>query len=227
MQLLLVHSDAELGDQLARMVRDYSRHDCDLVGSDAAALDWGRRHSKCRLLLTQLDGPGIDGLTLGGALSEIFPGLQTLFLPSYPATEQRLEVAETKVFPEPIDGDALLGAIERAEKAMAGAPDLFHVIDVLQMCCLARRNGAIQLVKEKRSGLIYLRGGKILHAETTAERGTNALFEIVEWNYIEFAYDRTVRAPVETITTPWDDALVEAVTLHKQHKATGSHRQRA
>ena len=79
----------------------------------------------------------------------------------------------------------------------------------------------------KQSGLVYLRGGKILHAETTAERGTNALFEIVEWNYIEFAYDRTVRAPVETITTPWDDALVEAVTLHKQHKAIGSHRQRA
>ena len=49
MQLLIVHRDAELGEQLVRMVKDYTRHECDLVGSDAAALDWGRRHAKCAL----------------------------------------------------------------------------------------------------------------------------------------------------------------------------------
>src|ERR1700740_1973288 len=110
MQWLIVHSDAEMGEQLVRMVTDYSTHECDLVESDAAALEWGRRHPKCALLLTQLEASGIDGLSLGGALSEIFPALKTLFLPGYAAAEQRLEVARTKVFPEPVDGDALLGA---------------------------------------------------------------------------------------------------------------------
>jgi hypothetical protein len=36
MQLLIVHHDAEMGGQLVQMVRDYTAHDCDLVGSDAA-----------------------------------------------------------------------------------------------------------------------------------------------------------------------------------------------
>ena len=147
-----------------------------------------------------------------------------MFFPQYAASEQRLEVANTKVFPEPIDGDSLLGAIERAENAPAGAPDLFHVVDVLQMCCLSRRNGAVQIVKEETSGLVFLRGGKIVHAETTAARGQDALFEMVAWEFIEFAYDRSVRPPVETITTPWDEMLIEAVARNKEQNATDSWR---
>jgi hypothetical protein len=37
MQLLIVHDDAEVGEQLAGMVADYSEHACELVESDAAA----------------------------------------------------------------------------------------------------------------------------------------------------------------------------------------------
>lgn len=226
MQLLIVHSDAELGDQLARMVRDYTSHDCDLVNSDASAMDWARRHARCALLLTQLEAPGIDGLSLGASLSEIFSDLQVLFFPSYAATERRLEVANTKVFPEPIDGDALLSAIEGAAQTAAGIADLFHVVDVIQMCCLGRRSGALQLVKDNRSGLLFLRKGRLLHAETPAARGVNALFEMIAWQYVEFAYDRTIRAPVETITINWDEAVIEALTFRNQQEGLPS-RQRA
>jgi hypothetical protein len=220
MDLLIVHRDAEMGEQLVQMVKDYTSHECDLVGSDAAALEWGRRHARCTLLLAQLEAEGVDGLSLGGALSEIFPGLQTLFLPPYPASEQRLVVANTKVFPEPIDGDGLLEAIARAETATAGAADVFHVADVLQMCCLSKRSGAIQMVKESKSGIAFLHAGSIVHAETTGGRGKEALFEIATWEYVEFAYDRTVRPPVETITTPWDEALIDAVERQKIRKLT-------
>ncbi len=218
MELLIVHRDAEIGDQLVQMVKDYTAHGCDFAGSHVAALDWGRRHARCTLLITQLEGEGLDGLALGGALSEIFPGLQTLFLPPYPASEQRLVVSQTKIFPEPIDGEALLEAIAGAEAATAGAPDLFHVVDVLQMCCLSKRSGAIQMVKENKSGIVFLRAGKIVHAETTVGRGKNALLEIVGWNYVEFAYDKTVRPPVETVTAPWDELLLEAADVEKAEK---------
>lgn len=219
MQILIVHHDGEVGEQLVQMVKDYTSHECSLVGSDAAAVQWGRGQSACALLVTQLEAPSVDGLTLGGTLSEMFPGLQVLFLPPYPASAQCLEVANTKVFPEPIDGEGLLGSIERAEKTTAGTLDPFHVVDVLQMCCLSRRNGAIQMVRENKSGIVFLRGGEIVHAETTAARGQAALFEIVDWEYVEFAYDRTVRPPVETISKKWDEALIDAVEHHKQRKA--------
>jgi Domain of unknown function (DUF4388) len=218
MELLIVHHDAEMGEQLVQMVKDYTAHECDLVGSNAAALDWGRRHARCTLLLTQLEGEGVDGLALGGMLSEIFAGLQSLFLPPYPASEQRFVVANTKVFPEPIEGEALLEVIARAESATANAPDLFHFADVLQMCCLSRRSGAVQMVRDKRSGIFFLRGGTIVHAETAAALGKEALFEIAAWENVEFAYDRTVQPPMETITIPWDEVLLDAVERQKLRK---------
>ncbi|MEY2556261.1 MAG: hypothetical protein QOF93_1405 [Verrucomicrobiota bacterium] len=223
MQLLIVHRDSEMGEALVQMVTSYTRHQCELVGSDVAAMDWARRHQQCNLLLTQLEGDGIDGLALGSSLSEIFPALQVLFFPNYPAAERRLEIAETKVFPEPIEGDDLLAAIERAENA----PDLFHVVDVLQMCCLSRRNGALQLVKEAKSGLVFLRGGKIVHAETTTARGRDALLEMVSWKFIEFAYERSVRAPLETISVVWHDVLIDVVTTLKQENSIKSQRRSA
>ena len=223
MQLLIVHRDSEMGEALVRMVNSYTRHQCELVGSDVAAMDWARRHQQCNLLLTQLEADGIDGLALGSSFSELFPALQVLFFPNYPATERRLEIAESKVFPEPIEGDDLLAAIERAENA----PDLFHVVDVLQMCCLSRRNGALQLVKEAKSGLVFLRGGKIVHAETTTARGRDALLEMVSWEFIEFAYERSVRAPLETISTGWHDILIDVVTSLKPENSIKSQRRSA
>lgn len=215
MQVLIAHRDAEIGEQLAQMVTDYTTHECDLVGSAPAALDWARRHARCGLLVTQLEGEDYDGLAVGGALSEAFPGLQTVFLPAYLAHEQRLEISETKVFPEPIDGEALLAAIERAESANDQTPDVFHVADIVQMCCLSGRSGALQLVKDNRSGILFLKHGTIVHAETTAGRGRDAFLEIASWKRIEFAYDRTVRPPVETITEPWHELLIDSLALSR------------
>jgi hypothetical protein len=211
MQLLIAHRDAEIGEQLAQMVIDYTTHQCDLVGSAPSALDWARRHARCRMLITQLEAEDFDGLALGASFSEIFPGLQTAFLPPYLAEEQPLQLSDTKVFPEPIDGETLLAAIEHAESATDQTPDLFHVADIVQMCCLSRKSGALQMVKDSRSGIVFLRHGTIAHAETTASRGRDAFIEIAGWEEVEFAYDRSVRPPVETIHDSWDEMLIESV----------------
>src|SRR6266404_2430470 len=58
--------------------------------------------------------------------------------------------------------EGLLAALARTQAASAGAPDLFHVVDVLQMCCLSRRGGAVQIVKGKQSGIVFLRDGAIV-----------------------------------------------------------------
>jgi hypothetical protein len=225
MQLLILHHDPEMGDGLVQMVTNYTRHHCQLVPTEPAAMEWARRHQRCDLLLTQLEAKGINGLTLGSALSEIFSGLQVLFFPNYPANERRLDLADTKVFPEPIEGDDLLAAIERAEQIQPASSDLFHVADVLQMCCLSRRSGAVQMVKDGNNGLVFLSSGKIVHAETAVSRGRDALSEIVAWQYIEFAYEQSVPRPLGTISGSWHDVLIDAMAAQKEE--TGSQRQSA
>src|SRR5205085_11974908 len=155
-------------------------------------------------------------LSLGASFSEVFPGLQTVFLPAYVADERRLQILETKIFPEPIDGEALLAAIERADFATDETPDLFHVADIIQMCCLSRKSGALQMVKDNRSGIVFLRQGRVEHAETAAAQGRDAFMEMVSWEQVEFAYDPSVRPPVETIHDSWDDMLIELLAPTKE-----------
>ena len=215
MQLLIVHHDAEVGEQLVGMVKEYTEHNCGFATSTVRALDWARGVTRCSLLIAQLEAEGIDGFELGGSLSEMFAGMQTMFLPAYLASEQRFDVPHTKVFPEPIDGERLLGAIARAEAQRQTGMDLFHALDVLQMCCLSRRSGAVQLVRGTKTAIVYLRQGDIVHAERGIARGADAVYEVVAWEAVEFAYDQTVRAPIPSINTPWDETIISAVGRRK------------
>ena len=212
-QLLIVHHDADIGRQLVQLVKDYTGYESAFTRSESETLVWLRRQSGAhpRILLIQLDAPGLDGLALGAILSGIFTGLQTLFFPPYSASEQRIEIAGSKVFPEPIDGERLIATIERSVRMMGNAPDLFHVIDVLQMGCLARRSGGFQMVAGSQLSTVCLRNGRIVHAETRSAHGDDAVFEIVGWGEIEFAYDRSFNPPVETVKRAWDELLIAAV----------------
>jgi hypothetical protein len=222
MQILIVHHDVEVGEQLAQMVKEYTEHLCGFAASDRAALDWARGVPRCSLLITQLQAEGVNGLGLGATLSETFAGLQTMFLPDYAFEDQRLDVPRTKVFPEPIDGERLLKAIAVAEERRQTGMDLFHALDVLQMCCLSRRSGAVQLVKGSSTAVIFLLNGQIIHAERGAARGADALYEIVPWEAVEFAYDYSIRAPVETIRAAWHEAVIAAVGRHKAPNVVGT-----
>ena len=212
-QLLIVHRDPEIGRDLVQLVKDYTGYESVLTHSEGETVIWLRRHPQAQpqILLTQLQAPGLDGFILGASLGESFDGLQTLFLPPYPASEQRIEVAGSKVFPEPIDGERLIATIERSMRMFSGAPDLFHVLDILQMCCLSRRGGAVQMVSGANVGTVYLRDGQIVHAETATEYRDDALVEIVSWGEIEFAYDRAAAPPVETIRETWNALLLDAL----------------
>lgn len=215
MQLLIVHHDVEVGEELVRMVKEYTEHLCGFTTSDRAALDWARGVPRCSLLITQLQGEGVNGLNLGAILSDTFAGLQTMFLPDYAAEEQRLDIPSTKVFPEPIDGERLLHAIARAEDQRQTGMDLFHALDVLQMCCLSGRSGAVQLVKGSQTAVVFLLSGRIVHAERGTARGADALYEIAPWEAVEFAYDYSVRAPAQTIHVAWHEAVIAAVARRK------------
>jgi Domain of unknown function (DUF4388) len=217
-QLLIVHRDAEIGRQLVHLVKEFPGYDSAATTSESETLVWLRHRPEARprILLTQLDGAGLDGFALGALLSETFPGLQTLFLPPYVSMQVRIEIADSKIFPEPIDGDRLIATIERSVRMRWDAPDWFHAVDVLQMCCLARRSGALQMVRGSRVGAVYLRDGAIVHAETAGVQGNAALVEMVSWGEIEFAYDRAMTPAAETLRGRWDHLLADALEENKR-----------
>ncbi len=218
MQLLIVHHDVEIGDGLLAMVREYSEEAVEYAPNNAAAQAWVERGGGCDLLITQLDAEGIDGLALASSLGALCAGLQTFFLPAYALSEQRLEVANTKIFPEPIDGERLLQAIRRVAEAPA-APNSFHVVDLLQMCCLSGKSGAVQLFAGTESGVVFLRNGELRHAATARALGLQAIYEMLYWGPAEFSYDSNASPAEQTIDIGWDAALVEVVMREREEQA--------
>jgi hypothetical protein len=79
------------------------------------------------------------------------------------------------------------------------------------------------MIKDGKNGLVFLRNGKTVHAETIVARGRDALFEIVAWQNIEFAYEQSVRPPLETITGLWHDILIDAETAQKDEAGSQRH----
>jgi CheY-like chemotaxis protein len=217
MHLLIVHHEEEIGQALQAMVQEYTAHPADCITTDHAALEWAEA-AECDLLVTQLESDGVDGLTLAGSLGERFPRLHTFFLPAYPLDAQRLEVANSKIFPEPIDGERLLQAIERTA-ASPDVPDLFHIIDLLQMCCLSGKSGGVQLVVGSDAGVVYLRNGELRHAETARSRGLEAIYEMLHWGHVEFAYDANASPAEQSIDIGWDAALIEVVMREREEHA--------
>jgi hypothetical protein len=49
----------------------------------------------------------------------------------------------------------------------------------------------------------------------------------VSWEFIEFAYERSVRPPLETITATWHDVLIDVITAGKQENSIKSQRRSA
>lgn len=83
--------------------------------------------------------------------------------------------------------------------------------DLIQMVCLARSDLVVQVRSGGRDGSIFVKEGRIYHAETAALNGEAAFFEIFRWEdgHFETAPPREPRSP--TIEKPWEHLLLEAV----------------
>ena len=72
------------------------------------------------------------------------------------------------------------------------------------------------MVSGRRGGLVFLRDGKLTYAEVEELRGLISLLEIVTWEYVDFAYDSSLRPAAETILGPWDKVLIETINSRKR-----------
>lgn len=96
-------------------MRDYTSYEIVYCENETAARPWAEEHDGCDLLLSQLDAPKIDGLTSADLVCARIPGFGDVFFALRDdVSKQRLEVAQTKIFPEPIEeksrSDSSLGA---------------------------------------------------------------------------------------------------------------------
>jgi hypothetical protein len=81
--------------------------------------------------------------------------------------------------------------------------------NLIQVNCQEMRSARLALTRADQSGEIYFSDGQVVHAMFGAQRGEDALYELLAWDAGTFVLERDVAAPEKTITANWNALLLE------------------
>jgi Sulfatase-modifying factor enzyme 1/Domain of unknown function (DUF4388) len=125
---------------------------------------------------------------------------------------------------EGISTDATPGPIrvENGAVGFSGKLRNFPLLDIIQMACVARRDGRLIVRRRGETGEIVLRDGRIIHAATKSRTGEPALLEVLCWNRgaFEFVPIGPQHLSPRSIAGGWEQVLMEAVRRRDEHEHT-------
>ena len=105
------------------------------------------------------------------------------------------------------------GSIQNRSAGFSGKLHSFPLLDIIQMACVARRDGRLRVRRYRETGEIVLRDGRIIHAATKAKSGEPALLEVLCWTKgnFEFVPLPPKQLSPRTIAGGWEQVLMDAV----------------
>ena len=111
----------------------------------------------------------------------------------------------------------------RKEHGFTGQLDNFALLDIIQMGCLAQRDGRLIIRNDRRRAEVILSRGKIIHAATNGQVGEEALLEILSWEKGEFQFGSVGNGIQSnpTIQGGWEQVLMDAVRKRDELKSAG------
>jgi predicted regulator of Ras-like GTPase activity (Roadblock/LC7/MglB family) len=91
--------------------------------------------------------------------------------------------------------------------------------DVVQLNGQNGFSGCITVQHGSRTGRIFFREGKIIHAEQAGKAGEEAFYDIMEWRSGHFSLERNVSTTSHTIQKSTQFILMEALRLMDERRA--------
>jgi hypothetical protein len=85
-----------------------------------------------------------------------------------------------------------------------------HLPDIIQLVSVSGKTGVFRLTGGSYRGEIYLKKGKIVHAELGDLEGEEAVYSLAIWREGEFRFDTGVAAPRQTIRKSNTSLLMES-----------------
>jgi formylglycine-generating enzyme required for sulfatase activity len=128
---------------------------------------------------------------------------------------------------EGISTDATPGAIgvKNGAAGFSGKLRNFPLLDIIQMACVARRDGRLIVRRRGEAGEITLREGRIIHAVTKSKTGEPALLDVLCWTRgtFEFVPVAPDHLSPRTIFGGWEQVLMDAVRQRdeREHEDVG------
>jgi hypothetical protein len=81
--------------------------------------------------------------------------------------------------------------------------------EVLQICCLGRRNGQITFRAWDNEGFVFVQHGQVLHAATGAIEGEEAIYQMLTWTNGAYTFEDDILPQRRTVQMTWEQLLFE------------------
>jgi hypothetical protein len=94
--------------------------------------------------------------------------------------------------------------------AFQGSLAELHLPDIIQLVSVSGKTGVFHLTDGDKKGQIYLKDGRIVHAELAQLSGEEAVYSLAIWKQGEFRFDATVEPSRHTIQKSNTSLLMEA-----------------
>jgi hypothetical protein len=103
--------------------------------------------------------------------------------------------------------------LDESVNGFSGRLENFPLLDVIQMACIARRDGRLDIRHKAEMGKVLLERGQIICVETGRSAGEEALLEILCWQTGRFVFSAMQLSRIEkqNVQGNWEHVLMEAV----------------
>ncbi len=102
--------------------------------------------------------------------------------------------------------------------ALVGNLRDLKLANLIQLNCMERNSAKLTIEHSGKYGMIYFHEGQVVHAEFDPDIGEKALFRLLRLPEGKFKVENGVRAPMSTISTHWNNLLLEGLhqldTMH-------------
>ncbi len=83
--------------------------------------------------------------------------------------------------------------------------------NLIQLNCMERNSAKLTIEHAGKYGIVYFHDGHIVHAEYDPDIGEKALYRLLVLSEGNFKVENGVRPPLITITTHWNNLLLEGL----------------
>jgi CheY-like chemotaxis protein len=177
--------------------------------------------NEVHLAVLDLRMPIVDGVQFLQLVHRKYPQMKKVLLSSYPDDARRqnaIQHGAEMVLSKPLGADGFEILFEtlsellqtRTEDGFRGMLRKIGLEDILQMECLSRHTSVLEVAAQGRTGRIYIKGGKLVHAEFGSETGETALNRLLALRGGEFLHAAYTEPARRTLDGSWEFLLMEA-----------------
>ena len=172
------------------------------------------------VLVTDLNMPVLDGFNLIAKVSSLYPQVPIIVMTGLDESQHLntpLHLGAIQILSKPPRLTILMDAIRAASLLQpTGMVRGIGLNSILQLLNWEKKTCTLTVKSEVGMGLLYLKGGEVVHAGYQAEEGLHAAYEILTWDRPDLEFVETCRVE-QTIDLPLTELLLNA-TLITDHR---------